>query len=203
MCIGTTLAVFQSFGIVPWLREAWKNRVKAGVSSSARVFRRLVGSWSGPVALCSLRLLRSFLTPAGVTVMGFMPGCGLISLLGMFVLSSFCVKTNWNCWLSMLALVLLSDRITPSGPSRHVIPMLSFRLLLRKLYSLLGLTFPFSGEIMFVMYSLYATLHAHLVFFFNVWNLWFCLDVLCLPLDLLYAFFFCRISRLISVVIQG
>ena len=86
--------------------------------------------------------------------MGFMPGCGLVPLLGMLVLSSFCVKTDWNIWLSMLALVLLSDLIIPSDPFRHVIPVLSLLLLLMQLYSLLGFPFSFSGDIKFVIYSL-------------------------------------------------
>ena len=96
----------------------------------------------GPVVLCYLRLLRSLLTRAGVT------------LMGMVVLSSFGVKTDWNIWLSMLALVLLSDLIIPSDPFRHVIPVLSLLLLLMQLYSLLGFPFSFSGDIKFVIYSL-------------------------------------------------
>ena len=33
---------------------------------------------------------------------------------GMVEMSSFCVNTDWKCWLSMLALVRLSDLMNPS-----------------------------------------------------------------------------------------
>ena len=42
-----------------------------------------------------------------------MSGCGLMPL-GMVEMSSFCVNTDWKCWLSMLALVRLSDLMNPS-----------------------------------------------------------------------------------------
>ena len=35
-------------------------------------------------------------------------------LSGMVEMSSFCVNTDWKCWLSMLALVRLSDLMNPS-----------------------------------------------------------------------------------------
>ena len=57
--MGTTLAVVQSVGIVPCLKEAWKNGVNVGVSSSASVLSSLVGMWSGHVALCYLSVDRS------------------------------------------------------------------------------------------------------------------------------------------------
>ena len=47
--------------------------------------------------------------PVGVIVMCCMSGCGLMPLSGMF-----CVNTDWKCWLSMLALVRLSDLMNPS-----------------------------------------------------------------------------------------
>ena len=50
--MGTTLAMVQSIGIVPFFNEAWKNSVNVG--SSAIVLSNLVGMWSSPVALCSL-----------------------------------------------------------------------------------------------------------------------------------------------------
>ena len=55
--MGTTLAVVQSIGFVPYFNEAWKNSMNVGVISSASVLSNLVGMWSGPVAfetLCSL-----------------------------------------------------------------------------------------------------------------------------------------------------
>ena len=42
--------------------------------------------------------------PVGVIVMCCMSGCGLMPLFGMVEMSSFCVNTDWKCWLSMLAL---------------------------------------------------------------------------------------------------
>ena len=45
--MGTTFAVVQSVGIVPCFREAWKNSVNVGVSSSASVLSNFVGMWSG------------------------------------------------------------------------------------------------------------------------------------------------------------
>ena len=57
--MGTTLAVVQSVGSVPYFNEAWKNSVNVDVSSSASVLSSLVGMWSGPVALCSLSVHRS------------------------------------------------------------------------------------------------------------------------------------------------
>ena len=33
---------------------------------------------------------------------------------GMVEMPSFCVNTDWKCWLSMLALVKLSDLMNPS-----------------------------------------------------------------------------------------
>ena len=54
--------------------------------------------------------------PVGVIVMccSCMSGCGLMPLSGMVEMSSFCVNTDWKCWLSMLALVRLSDLMNPS-----------------------------------------------------------------------------------------
>ena len=114
--MGTTLAVVQSIGIVPCFIEAWKNNVNMGVSSSASVLSNLVGMWSGPVALCSLSVHSNLWMPVGVIVMCCMSGCGLMPLSGMVEMSSFCVNTDWKCWLSMLALVRLSDLMNPSLP---------------------------------------------------------------------------------------
>ena len=50
----------------------------------------------------------------GVIVMCCMNGCGLMPLSGMVEMSLFCVNTDWKCWLSMLALVRLSDLMNPS-----------------------------------------------------------------------------------------
>ena len=47
--------------------------------------------------------------PFGVIVMCCMGGCGLMPLSGMMEMSSFLVYTDLKCWLSMLALVKLSD----------------------------------------------------------------------------------------------
>ena len=112
--MGTTLAVVQSIGIVPCFIEAWENSVNMGVSSSASVLSNLVGIWSGPVALCSLSVHSNLWMPVGVIVMCCMSGCGLMPLSGMVEMSSFCVNTDWKCWLSMLALVRLSDLMNPS-----------------------------------------------------------------------------------------
>ena len=87
--MGTTLAVVQSFGIIPCFSEAWKNSVNVGVSSSASVLSSLVGMWSGPVALCSLSVHRSLWMPSGVIMMCCMSGCGLAPLSGMVDVSSF------------------------------------------------------------------------------------------------------------------
>ena len=111
--MGTTLAVIQSVGIIPCFNEAWKNSVNVGVSSSASVLSSLVGMWSGPVALCSLSVHRSLWMPFGVIMMCCMSRCGLAPLSGMVDVSSFWVNTDWKCWLSMLALVRLSDLMNP------------------------------------------------------------------------------------------
>ena len=47
--MGTTLAVVQSVGVVPYFNEVWKNSVNVGVSSSSSV---LVACW-----VCGLVLL--------------------------------------------------------------------------------------------------------------------------------------------------
>ena len=52
--------------------------------------------------------------PVGVIGMCCMSGCGLMPLSGMVEMPSFCVHTDWKCWLSLLALVKLSDLINPS-----------------------------------------------------------------------------------------
>ena len=52
--------------------------------------------------------------PFGVIVMCCMGGGGLMPLSGMVDLSSFLVNTDWKCWLSMLALVRLSDLMNQS-----------------------------------------------------------------------------------------
>ena len=57
--------------------------------------------------------------PVGVIVMCCMSGCGLMPLSGMVEMSSFCVNTDWKCWLSMLALVRLSDLMNPSSLIQH------------------------------------------------------------------------------------
>ena len=57
--MGTTFAVVQSVGFVPCFRDAWKNSVNVGVSSSASVLSSLVGMSSAPVALCSLGVRNS------------------------------------------------------------------------------------------------------------------------------------------------
>ena len=111
--MGTTLAVIQSVGIIPCFNEAWKNSVNVGVSSSASVLSSLVGMWSGPVALCSLSVHRSLWMLFGVIMMCCMSRCGLAPLSGMVDVSSFWVNTDWKCWLSMLALVRLSDLMNP------------------------------------------------------------------------------------------
>ena len=49
----------------------------------------------------------------GVIIMCCMGGCGLMPLSGMVDASSFLVNTDWKCWLSMLALVRLSDLMNP------------------------------------------------------------------------------------------
>ena len=87
--MGTTLAVVQSVGIIPWFSEAWKNSVNVGVSSSASVLNSLVGMWLGPVALCYLSVYRSLWMPSGVIMMCCMSGCGLAPLSGMVDVSSF------------------------------------------------------------------------------------------------------------------
>ena len=52
--------------------------------------------------------------PFGVNIMCCMSGCGLTPLSGMVDVSSFWVNTDWKCWLTMLALVRLSDLMNPS-----------------------------------------------------------------------------------------
>ena len=37
--------------------------------------------------------------PVGVIVMCCMSRCGLMPLSGMVEMSSFCVNTDWKCWL--------------------------------------------------------------------------------------------------------
>ena len=37
--------------------------------------------------------------PVGVIVMCCMSGCGQMPLSGMVEMSSFCVNTDWKCWL--------------------------------------------------------------------------------------------------------
>ena len=124
--MGTTFAVVQSVGIVPCFSEAWKNCVNVGVSSSASVLSNFVGMWSGPVALCSLSVHSSLWMPCGVIVMCCMGGCGLMPLSGMVEMSSFWVNTDLKCWLSMLALVRLSDLMNPSLSCSCCIPDWSF-----------------------------------------------------------------------------
>ena len=52
--------------------------------------------------------------PFGVTIMCCMGGCWLMPLSGMVDVSLFLVNTDWKCWLSMLALVRLSDMMNQS-----------------------------------------------------------------------------------------
>ena len=52
--------------------------------------------------------------PVCVIVMCCMSGCGPMPLCGMVEMSSFCVNTDWKCWLSMLALIRLSELMNPS-----------------------------------------------------------------------------------------
>ena len=49
-----------------------------------------------------------------IIIMCCMGGCGLMPLSGMVDMSSFLVNTDWKCWLSILALVRLSDLMHPS-----------------------------------------------------------------------------------------
>ena len=50
----------------------------------------------------------------GGSVMCCMSGCGLMPLSGIVDASSCWWNTDWKCWLSMLALVRLSDLINTS-----------------------------------------------------------------------------------------
>ena len=60
------LAISQSDGTIPVLRDLLKISVKAGATSSAASFRILAGTSSGPEALCSSRSFNSFNTPSRV-----------------------------------------------------------------------------------------------------------------------------------------
>ena len=65
-------------------------------------FRNLVEIWSGPLALCGFRLLRSFSTPLTVTVISGTERYGEWPKSGVLVTSSV-VNTEENCVLSMSA----------------------------------------------------------------------------------------------------
>ena len=67
---GTTLAVVQSFGLVPCFSESWKNSVNVGVCSSESVLSSLVGMRSGPVALCSLSVDSNLCAPFDMLLLG-------------------------------------------------------------------------------------------------------------------------------------
>ena len=68
------LAVFQSGGTTPWLKEALKRVVKMSAISAAQSFRNWPGILSGPIALCGSIFSRSFLIPGLVTSMSGMVG---------------------------------------------------------------------------------------------------------------------------------
>ena len=61
---GLILVFFQSSGVVPWCSEARKIKLSAGLISGVKSFIGLVGILSGPAAMCGLRRLRIFWTPA-------------------------------------------------------------------------------------------------------------------------------------------
>ena len=65
--------------------EVWNIVVSIGAISSATMIRSLVSMLSGPDALCSLRCLRSLMTPGVEMIMGFMDGILLCPMSGMFV----------------------------------------------------------------------------------------------------------------------
>ena len=61
-------AFLQSSGSVPLLIDLWNIYVIAGASSLAHVFKIIVGIWSGPIALDTIRSYKSFSTPFTVTI---------------------------------------------------------------------------------------------------------------------------------------
>ena len=61
-------AVFQSSGTVPESKDFWNITVSTVWISSAHIFNKLPGMLSGPGALFTLILVRSFKTPCGFIV---------------------------------------------------------------------------------------------------------------------------------------
>ena len=121
--MGTTLAVVQSVWIVHCFNEAWVNSVNVGVSSYASVLSVYV-VWSCYFVLfeCAYKFVNAMwcyyhVMHEWVWVNAFVWNGGCLS---------FWVNTDWKCWLSMLALIRLSDLMNPSLSCSGGIPDWSF-----------------------------------------------------------------------------
>ena len=111
--------------------------MRAGARSSAPSFSSHPGMLSGPVALWCVICCSSLRTPSAVTSNLGMSGCGLGPRFGRSVLFSL-VKTEVNCELSPLALMMLSLCNIPSL-IRDATTVLSHLLLLIYFQNFCGL----------------------------------------------------------------
>ena len=122
--IGTTLACFQSTGILPLSIESWKKNDWNGDSSSDELFKKWAGILSGPVALWGSILFSNFISPLVLIFISGMVGWGLWPLFGMVVVSSV-VNALLNCSFKMLAWIFVSLYNSPSLPLRDDTPDVS------------------------------------------------------------------------------
>ena len=88
---------FQSSGTLPLSSDVWKIRVSDGVIDVPFSLKKRVDSWSGPVALCGLRLRSSFRTPSFPTIIFGASGVLLMPKFGMVLVPFSLVKTEENC----------------------------------------------------------------------------------------------------------
>ena len=95
--MGTTKALFQSSGMIPWFSNAWNSIVRQGAISVANSLRNLVGILPGPLALWGFKLDSSLLIPLVVIYILSMSGYVGPETFGMLEMFS-CVKTEAN-WL--------------------------------------------------------------------------------------------------------
>ena len=91
--MGTTKALFQSSGTIPWFSDAWNSIVRQGAISVANSLRNLVGILSGPLALYGFRLDSNLLIPSVVISLLSMSMYGGPGTLGILEVFS-CVKLN-------------------------------------------------------------------------------------------------------------
>ena len=95
----------------------------------------------------------------------------------MVSVCSSLLKTDENWLLRMLAFLLLSEWVKLVVSCNGATPVMSVLIPLMNPQNLLGFDFE-SGLMMFLMYELYADLHADLDTFFRWWYLWMSLSFL-------------------------